>query len=202
MQQVMNTDIDKATHFLFDETYHMWRSDLQKIFRIGTRSKNGGCNFSSCILVLIGIESFSKYFSIKRDDKEAFVDFFECHYPDHYHGKMKLIYELFRNGLAHYYYPKSKFNQKNTAGIRFWLNRDMRVLPISSIKKDLDYYRLRGVILSPENNKPIVIVPQVLFIDTVKILEDLKKKVKADKPLQQLVIKNYIEIQKRLNHVV
>ena len=111
MQQNMNADIKKATQFLFDETYHMWRSDLEKIFRIGARGKSGGCNFSSCILVFIGIESFSKFFSKEKDDKNAFVDFFENYYPDHYHGEMKLIYELFRNGLAHYFFPKSIFNK-------------------------------------------------------------------------------------------
>lgn len=198
----MSTDIKKATQFLFDETYHMWRSDLEKIFRIGTRSKTGGCNFSSCILVLIGIESFSKFFSKGKGAKNAFVDFFEKYYPDHYRGEMKQVYDLFRNGLAHYYYPKSKFNQINTTGIRFWVNKDMTVLSLSSIKKNLDYYRSRGVILNPEKNKPIVIVPQVLFIDTVNVLDNLRLKVEVDETLQQLVVKNYLKIKKKLNHVV
>lgn len=62
----MKMEFDKAYSFLFDETYRMWKSDLTKIFRIGTRGSKGGCNLSSCILVFIGIESFSKFSRIKR----------------------------------------------------------------------------------------------------------------------------------------
>jgi hypothetical protein len=87
----MTTDFDKAHAFLFDETYRMWRSDLTKIFRIGTRGTKGGCNLSSCILVFIGIESFSKFFSDKKNDADAVADFVDNYYPADYHGKMKKV---------------------------------------------------------------------------------------------------------------
>ncbi len=197
----MSTKTNIAKQFLFDETYRMWRSDLEKIFRIGTRGKSGGCNFSSCILVLIGIESFSKFFSTKKDDKNAFIDFLKKHYPSHYHEETNQIYDLFRNGLAHYFYPKIKYDKNNATGIRFWLNKDMKVLSLSAIRKDLNYYRSRGMILSPEGKKPITIVPQVLFIDTVNVIEGLKKRIETDAELQQLVTNNYLKVRKGLNHI-
>ncbi|GMR03575.1 MAG: hypothetical protein BMS9Abin22_076 [Gammaproteobacteria bacterium] len=202
MQRNMKSDIDNATNFLFEETYHMWRSDLQKIFRIGTKSTKGGCNFSSCMLVMIGIESFSKYFSSKESNKGAFSDFFDNYYPDQYHGKMKKIYELFRHGLAHYYYPKCEYKLKNITIISFWLDRNMKVISLSHIKRDLDYYRTRGIKLNPSDRKPYVIVPQVLFLDTVNVMEKLKKTVKIDSSLRNQFIKNYLKIKKDLRHIV
>ncbi len=85
----MSTEFDNAFRFIFKETYRMWRSDLEKIFRIGTRGRNGGCNLSSCILVLIGIESFAHCFSSKNNDALAVEEFVNEYYPDFYHGKMK-----------------------------------------------------------------------------------------------------------------
>jgi len=115
MQTVMNSELEQASNFLFNATYRMWKSDLEKIFRIGTKGQKGGCNLASCILVLIGIESFSKFFSQEKTDVDVFVDFMDKYYPAQYRGKMKTIYELFRHGLAHNYYPKSEFNLKNTS---------------------------------------------------------------------------------------
>jgi len=193
----MTTDIDNATRFLFDETYQMWRSDLEKIFRIGTRNTNGGCNLSSCILVLIGIESFSRFFSKKKSDKHAFEDFFKCYYPDQYHGRMKHIYELFRNGLAHYYYPKSK--TKYISSIKFVVNRtDKRVLSLTSFKKKLDFYRSMCIQLVPDVSRPIILVPQVLFLDTVNVMEYLREQIKDDGDLQKLIVEKYLEINKEL----
>ena len=76
----MATEQEEAFKFLFDKTYRMWKSDLKKIFRIGTRGTKGGCNLSSCILVLIGIESFSLFFS-KRTKKHAFEEFINKYLP-------------------------------------------------------------------------------------------------------------------------
>jgi hypothetical protein len=70
----MNPEVEQAFDSLFNATYRMWRADLKKIFRLGTRGAKGGCNLSSCILVLIGIESFSKFFSKKRNEVDAFAD--------------------------------------------------------------------------------------------------------------------------------
>jgi hypothetical protein len=36
----MSSELDKTVSFVFDEIYQMWKSDLKKIFRIGTRGIN------------------------------------------------------------------------------------------------------------------------------------------------------------------
>lgn len=196
----MNTEFQKAYNFLFDETYQMWKSDLKKIFRIGTRGKNGGCNLSACILVLIGIESFSKFFSKKKNDSDAFAEFIDTFYPSYYHGKMKKIYELFRHGLAHNYYPKSEFNLKNTSLIAFGVDEQKRVVSLSRLNKDLDNCRQRVLKLTPKQNKPYVIVPQVLFLDTVNVMEKLKKEVTKNHSIRSGLVTNYKRIKKILRH--
>lgn len=178
----------------------MWKSDLRKIFRIGTRGTKGGCNLSSCILVLIGIESFSKFFSNKRTDVDAFTDFVDKYYPAQYHGKMKKIYELFRHGLAHNYYPKSEFNLKNTSLIAFGVDEKKRVVALSRLQKDLDNCRKRELQLSPKAGKPYVLVPQVLFLDTVNVMDRLKRSIKSDLTLQNNFVSNYKKIRKILRH--
>lgn len=200
MQTAMNSELEQASNFLFNATYRMWKSDLKKIFRIGTRGAKGGCNLSSCILVLIGIDSFSKFFSKKRTDVDAFADFMDKYYPAQYRGKMKNIYELFRHGLAHNYYPKSEFNLKNTSLIAFGVDEHDRVVALARLKKNLDYLRKGSLQLSPETGKPYVIVPQVLFLDTVVVMEGLKKKIKNDASLQNDFVSNYKRIRKILRH--
>ncbi len=200
MQTVMNSELEQASNFLFNVTYRMWRSDLKKIFRIGTRGAKGGCNLSSCILVLIGIESFSKFFSKKSTDVDAFADFMDKYYPVQYRGKMKKIYELFRHGLAHNYYPKSEFNLENTSRIAFGADERDRVVSLSRLKKNLDYFRKGSLQLSPQPGKPYVIYPQVLFLDTVIVMESLKKKIKNDASLQNDFVSNYKGIRRILRH--
>jgi hypothetical protein len=178
----------------------MWKSDLKKIFRIGTKGQKGGCNLASCILVLIGIESFSKFFSKKRAEVDAFVEFMDKYYPAQYHGKMKTIYELFRHGLAHNYYPKSEFNLKNTSLIAFGVDERNRVVALSRLKKNLDYFRQRSLQLSPPTGKPYVIVPQILFLDTIVVMEGLKKQIKSDASLRNDFVSNYEKIRKILRH--
>ena len=168
----MSSELEQATTFLFDETYRMWKSDLSKIFRIGTRGTAGGCNLASCILVLIGIESFSKFFSKKKADVDAFAEFVDKYYPPQYRGRMKKVYELFRHGLAHSYYPKSELNLKNTSLIAFGVDQQKRVTSLSHLRKDLDNCRKRVLQLNPKAGKPYVVVPQVLFLDTVNVMED------------------------------
>jgi len=202
MQRNMNTEFQKAYSFLFDETYQMWKSDLKKIFKIGTRGKSGGCNLSSCILVLIGIESFSKFFSGKKNDADAFAEFIDKYYPSYYYGKMKKIYELFRHGLAHNYYPKSEFNLKNTSLIAFGVDEQNRVVSLSRLNKDLDNWREKVLKLTPKNGEPYVIVPQVLFLDTVNVMEKLKKTVFNNHSLRSDLIANYKRIRKILRHPV
>lgn len=196
----MTTDFDNAYTFLFDETYQMWKSDLRKIFRIGTRGTRGGCNLSSCILVLIGIESFSKFFSNERDDANAVADFVDKYYPHDYHGKMKNIHKLFRHGLAHYFYPKSEISLTNTSKIAFGVNEKGRVVPLSRLRMDLDNCRKKVLKLSPRPGKPYVVVPQVLFLDTVTVMEALKKRVKSEVPLQKSLVENHKRIRKKLGH--
>jgi len=200
MQAFMNSELEQASNFLFDATYRMWKSDLKKILRIGTRGAKGGCNLSSCILVLIGIESFSKFFSKNRADVDAFADFVDKYYPEQYHGKMKKIYELFRHGLAHNYYPKSDFNLKNASLIAFSVDEHDRVVALSRLKKNLDYFRKGLLQLSPKTDKPYVIAPPVLFLDTVNVMEGLKKKVKNDPSLQKDFVSNYKKIRRILRH--
>ncbi len=196
----MKTDFDKAYGFLFDKTYRMWKSDLTKIFRIGTRGTKGGCNLSSCILVFIGIESFSKFFSNKKSDEDVFAEFVDKFYPMDYRGKMKKVYQLFRHGLAHNYYPKSEFNLKNSALIAFGVDEQKRVVPLSRLKRNLDNCRKKILNLSPKAGKPYVVVPQVLFLDTVNVMEVLKKQVRNDVSLQNTLIKNHERIRKILRH--
>lgn len=146
----MRQELERARCLLFDETYRMWKADLQKIFRIGKRGTGGGCNLSSCILVLIGIESFSKFFSTKAGDEKAFSDFFDEYYPLMYRGKMLKIYKLFRHGLAHNYFPKSEFRLTNTSRIAFGVDERRRVLSLSQIKKNVDEIRDRVLKLAPQ----------------------------------------------------
>jgi hypothetical protein len=196
----MSTEFDKAVSFVFDETYQMWKSDLKKIFRIGTRGTKGGCNLSSCILVLIGIESFSKFFSKKRTDAGKFSEFFDKYYPAQYRGKMENIYELFRHGLAHNYYPKCEFKQRNTSKIAFGIDERKRVFSLSRIRKDLDNYRKRTLQLNPRAGYPYVVVPQVLFLDTVDVMERLRRKIRSDAALQSDFMSAYKYIRTILRH--
>ncbi len=198
----MNKDFDKAYKFLFDETYIMWYSDLKKIFRIGTRGTKGGCNLSSCILVLIGIESFSKFFSNYKKDDKAFEDFIDTYYPAQYHGKMKNIYYHFRHGLAHNFYPKKTSNSSGNSLIAFGQNEKRQVVSLSRLKADLENCRKRTLKLDPDPGKPIVIVPQVLFLDTVEVMEKLKELVKKDAALQSTFINNHNRVRKILRHKV
>ncbi len=198
----MTTDFNKAYKFLFDETYRMWKSDLEKIFRIGTRGIKGGCNLSSCILVFIGIESFSKFFFKKKNDADSFTKFIDAYYPTDYHGKMEKVYKLFRHGLAHNYYPKSEFNLKNTARIAFGVDEKNRVVSLSRLRQDLDNCRKKVLKLNPKTGKPYVIVPQVLFLDTVAVMESLKILVKNDSQMQNTLISNHKRIRQILRHPI
>ena len=200
MRTSMTSDLEQATNFVFNATYRMWKSDLKKIFRIGTRGQKGGCNLASCILVLIGIESFSKFFSKKRTDVDAFADFIDTHYPAQYRGKTKNIYELFRHGLAHNYYPKSEFNLKNTSLVAIGVDENDKVVPLSRVKNNLDYFRRRSLQLNPQQGNPYIIVPQILFLDTVEVMEGLKKRIKRDASLQNDFVSNYQKIRKILRH--
>ncbi len=199
-RHVMRPDLEKARSLLFDETYRMWKADLAKIFRIGTRGTKGGCNLSSCILVLIGIESFSKFFSSKRDDAAAFVEFVDAYYPSYYRGKMLKVYRLFRHGLAHNYYPKSEFRLTNTSHIAFGVDEQKRILPLSRLKKNLDSIRSRVLNLSPGTGKPYVIVPQVLFLDTIDVMERLQRAIRTDIALQSVLVSNHKRIRQILGH--
>jgi len=122
------------------------------------------------------------------------------YYPVQYHGKMKNIYEFFRHGLAHNYYPKSEFNLKNTSRITFGVDEHDRVVGLSRLKKNLDYFRKVSLQLSPETGKPYVIFPQVLFLDTVIVMEGLKKRIKNDASFQNDFVCNYKKIRKILRH--
>jgi hypothetical protein len=111
---------------------------------------------------------------------------------------MKTIYELFRHGLTHNYYPKSEFNFNNTSQIAFGVDERNRVVGLSRLKESLDYFRHRSLQLSPAPGKPYVIVPQVLFLDTVIVMARLKKNLKNDQSLQRDFISNCERIRKIL----
>lgn len=196
----MNSELEQATDFVFNATYRMWKSDLEKIFRIGTKGTKGGCNLASCILVFIGIESFSKFFSTKRTDVGAFSDFMDNYYPAEYHSKMRKIFELFRHGLAHNYYPKGEFSLDNTSQIAFGVDEQNRVVTLSRLKTNLDYFRKRALQLSPQRGESYVVCPQLLFLDTVLVMEGLKKRVEDDATLQKNLVANYDRIRRILGH--
>lgn len=196
----MQQELESACSLLFDETYRMWKADLVKIFRIGTRGTTGGCNLSSCILVFIGIESFSKFFSRKRRDADALVEFVDTYYPPYYRGKMLRVYKLFRHGLAHNYFPKSEFRLTNTSRIAFGVDERKRVIPLSRLERNLDEIRDRVLNLSPVAGKPYVMVPQVVFLDTVAVMEKLKNAVRNDSTLQSVLVSNHKRIRRILGH--
>lgn len=196
----MRHDLDSARSLLFDETYRMWKADLKKIFRIGTRGVGGGCNLSSCLVVLIGIEAFSKFFFYTKDESQGFTKFFDAYYPPLYRGKMQRIYKLFRNGLAHHYYPKSEFNLVHVSHIRFGVDIQGRVLPLSRFKRNLEELRSQWLRLDPPKGRAFVLVPQVLFLDTVAVMERLKKMLDTDSKLQEQLIANHGRIRKELRH--
>lgn len=104
---------------------------------------------ATCILVFIGIESFSKFFSEKKNIADAVEAFADTYYPSFYKGKMKKVYELFRHGLAHNYYPKSEFNLKNTTTIAFGVDENNHVVSLSRLKRALDNCRRRTQELNP-----------------------------------------------------
>ena len=195
----MATEQEEAFKFLFDKTYRMWKSDLKKIFRIGTRGTKGGCNLSSCILVLIGIESFSLFFS-KRTKKHAFEEFINKYFNVFYKSKMGKIYDFFRHGLAHNFYPKSQLNMASRSQIVFGVDEKARVVPLSSLKRNLAYFRQRSMNLSPKGDQPYLVYPQVLFLDTVDVMEQLKRQVKRDAALRQQMAENYKKVRKILGH--
>jgi hypothetical protein len=197
----MSNDFDNSFDFIFEQTYRMWKSDLEKIFRIGTKGTGGGCNLSSCILVLIGIESFAHCFSDKKTDAAAVEEFVDAYFPDVYRGKMKKIHELFRHGLAHNYFPKSEFNLANTTRISFWVDIAGRVKSLSQYKRNLETYRKEALKLSPPHKKPYVVVPQILFLDTVNVMEFLKDRVVTDNTLQKHFVKNCTRVRKTLRHI-
>jgi len=199
IHHVMRSDLESARRLLFDETYRMWKADLTKIFRIGTRGTKGGCNLSSCILVLIGIESFSKFFSNKSPGS-AFAEFFDKYYPPYYHGKMLKVYELFRHGLAHNFYPKSEFRLTNASRIALGVDEQGRVPPLSRIGRNLDAIRTRVLNLSPPAGKPYVLAPQVLFLDTVDVMESLRKGLRTDTALQSVLVSNHNRVRQILGH--
>ena len=197
----MSDDFETSFTFLFENTYEMWKSDLEKIFRIGTRGNDGGCNFSSCILVLIGIESFAHCFSSKNTDVGAVEEFVGNFFPDAYKGRMKKIHDLFRHGLAHNFFPKSEFNLANTTMIPYWVEQHGRVKPLGWYKRDLDGRRKNDLVLSPSYKKPYVIIPQILFLDTVNVMESLKSRVVTDQRLQKEFIKNCSKVRRTLRHI-
>lgn len=195
----MANEYQEAFDFLFGQTYRMWKSDLQKIFRIGTRGTKGGCNLSSCILVFIGIESFSLFFS-KKTKQRAFEEFIDKHFDAFYRSKMGKIYDLFRHGLAHNFYPKSEFKAANRSRIVFGVDEKARVIPLSRLRRNMNYFRPRSMNLSPQKGQPYLVYPQVLFLDTVSVMEGLKRKVKEDENLGQEMVENYRRVRMILRH--
>lgn len=195
----MSTEYQEAFDFLFGQTYRMWKSDLQKIFRIGTRGTKGGCNLSSCILVFIGIESFSLFFS-KKTKQRAFEEFIDKHFDAFYRSKMGKIYDLFRHGLAHNFYPKSEFKAANRSRVVFGVDEEARVVPLSRLKRNLAYFRSRSMNLSPKKGQPYHIYPQVLFLDTVNAMEKLKRRVQKEASPRQEMIENYKRVKITLRH--
>lgn len=129
-----------------------------------------------------------------------FSGFIDKYYPPQYRGKMKNVYQLFRHGLAHNYYPKSGAGLGSSSQIAFGLDEHKRVVPLSRLKRDLDNCRKKTLKLNPKAGKPYVIVPQVLFLDTVNVMELLKKQVKNDLNLQSVLIRNHARIRKILRH--
>lgn len=195
----MAAEYQEAFDFLFNKTYRMWKSDLHKIFRLGTRGTKGGCNLSSCILVLIGIESFSLFFS-RKTKKHAFEEFIDKYFNAFYKSKMGNIYDLFRHGLAHNFYPKSEVKMARHSQVVFGVDEKARVVPLARLKRNLDYFRQRSMKLSPQRDQPYLLYPQVLFLDTVNVMEELRRKVRKNANLRQEMIDNYKKVRRILGY--
>jgi len=177
----------------------MWKADVERIFAIGTTDTSGGCNLSTCILVLIGIESFSLFFSDYTKQK-AFEEFIDTHFDSFYKGRMGKIYGLFRHGLAHNFYPKSELKFGNPAHILFGVDEDNKVVTLERLKSDLANFRNKTQNLKPKTDEAFEISPQVLFLDVVQVMEGLKEKLQKNNLLRQKFIKNYKKVKKILGH--
>jgi len=113
---------------------------------------------------------------------------------------MKQIYELFRHGLAHNFYPKSEFNLMNSSTVAIGVDVGRRVVSLSRLKSYVDKYRSQGMVLSPAKGQPYVLVPQVMFLDTVAVMEKLQKTISSDRLMQEHFVKNHDKIRKILRH--
>lgn len=113
---------------------------------------------------------------------------------------MGKIYDLFRHGLAHNFYPKSEFNMANRSRVVFGVDERARVVPLSRLKRNLNYFRQRSMNLAPKTGQPYLIYPQVLFLDTVNVMEELKRKVQKDANLRQEMVENYRRVKTILRH--
>jgi hypothetical protein len=194
-------DFYEAYNFAFNEVFKMWSEDLKKIFKIGTKSKIGGCNLSSCILVMIGIEAFSKFYSSKNEE-QAFVEFVDNYFHSYYRRKMRKIYKLFRHGLAHYFYPKSEYDNKNYAKISFCVDAHNKVMPLQGVKKHLDYIRSHQNI-NPSKGEFFEIIPQVLYLDLLDAINKFTKDLlhKSNDALRKRFVEDYLRIKRELGHL-
>ena len=113
---------------------------------------------------------------------------------------MGKIYDLFRHGLAHNFYPKSELSMANRSRVVFGVDENARVIPLSRLKRNLNYFRPRSMNLSPQQGHPYLVYPQVLFLDTVSVMEQLRRRVKKDAGLRQEMIDNYKKIKLILRH--
>ena len=194
----------QAFNFAFNEVFGLWSGDLKKIFRIGTKSKKlGGCNLSACILVIIGIESFSKFYLYnKNKGVQSFIKFIDKYFDEYYRGKMGRIYGLFRNGLAHYFYPKSILKAKSYSQIAYFVDdRTKNVFTLQKIHKDITTFRNQQI-LNPSKGQSFRLMPQVIFLDTIEAIKGFKKDLitSSNRKLRNNFINNYMKIKNALGH--
>lgn len=191
----------KAHDFAFKEVFNMLRTDLDRIFMIGTaQDRNqikGGLNLSSCAVVLLGIEAMSKFETIENDDAKSVEKFVDKYFPDNYNGKFKNIFLSFRHGLLHHFYPKSI---SAIAKITFLVDENEYV-------RDLAYIEKTGVSLllqkfEKEKDGTIHVIPQVLYIDFLKAVKKFEEVLFLDHADQHRAVfyENYARIKKILGH--
>ncbi len=78
---------------------------------------------------------------------------------------------------------------------------DGKVKSLGQYKRKLETYRNEILKLSPSHKKPYVVVPQILFLDTVNVMESLKKRIVTDEKLQDEFAKNCSRVRRTLRHI-
>lgn len=197
----------EAFNFVFKEVYPLWKADLEKIFSIGTKKdqlNKGGCNLATVILVIIGIESIARFFYYSSSSQTSISRFVNTYFPEFYRGKFTIIYKLYRNGLAHYAYPKMQRHGKQSQ-CAIILHSESRTGPkyvaeLEKIKEGGPLGILRRKQEIDKKDTTFKIFPQVLFLDAIEAIEKFKDDLLKEESmeLRRDFVENYIKVRREI----